>query len=61
MKQTITYCVEYRKDDEHFYQPSFYGFEDKELSIKIAKKASSTLNVRIIEQRRRIVKVFAKR
>ncbi|MBU0976940.1 MAG: hypothetical protein KKD18_00820 [Nanoarchaeota archaeon] len=62
MKEEISYCVEYKRKDERRYLPrSSWGFEDKELALRIAKMAASEIiNARVIEQRRRIIKVFTK-
>ena len=58
MKENITYCVEYRRDDEHVYQSSFFGFWDKDTAMNIAEKASKILHARVVEQRRKVIKTF---
>ncbi len=59
MKEHVTYCVEYRRDDVPIYQLSFYGFKDKDVAIHFAEKASTTLHARVVEQRRKVIKVFS--
>jgi len=58
MKEVIVYCVEYRRDDESRYCPSFQGFTDKDLAMSIAEKASAILHARVVEQRRKVIKTY---
>lgn len=61
MKEIVRYCVEYRRDDKRKYQPSFFGYEDKEMAMEIAEKASKTLHARVVKQRRKVIKTFIKK
>jgi len=59
MKEIVEYCVEYRRDNEKKYFPSFSGFKDKDLAFRVAQTATKTLHSRVVEQRRKVIKTFS--
>lgn len=60
-KESITYCVEFRRSDESKYTKSFNGFRNKNIAMMSAESATDNLHARVVEQRRRIIKVFKKK
>ena len=61
MSNIITeYLIEYRNIKVNHYARSIYGFEDKELALKIAAKAAlhPDIKARVVKQTREILKVF---
>jgi len=61
MKESIEWIIEYKSPNERKYSKNFYGFGNKNLAFKIAKeckKKSPELGVRIIEQKRKILKTI---
>ena len=60
MEEKIVYIIEFKPEGRQFYKSSFNGFFDKKLALKLADKAKKEtpgMGVRLIEQKRRIIKV----
>ncbi len=60
MNPETEYCVEYKPKGRKLYHKSFWGYHDKELALGIAKVGSEILDARVIEQKRKVIKVFKK-
>ena len=55
----ITYCIESRRDDEVNFTPNYRGFSSKEFAINFAKNNNFGLHLRVVEQHRKVIKVFS--
>jgi hypothetical protein len=58
----LEYVVEYKRKDEYFFDANFRGFNNKGQAIRFAENAAKQggghLVVRVVEQRRRVLRVF---
>jgi hypothetical protein len=57
-KDQVVYCIESRRRDERCFRRSYDGVKDKKLAMTMAENAAEDLHVRVIEQRRTVIKVF---
>jgi len=61
MMESIEWIIEYKGPKQRKYSKYFHGFLDKQLAFEIAKRRKKelpNLGVRIVEQKRKILKVF---
>ena len=60
MKETVEYQVEWKNPGERRYSKNYSYFKDKEVAMCIAAAFGhiDVCSVRVVEQRRKIIKVF---
>ena len=62
MKEIIEYCIDHKRRDEHYYKRGTpWGWCTKKFAISYAKasaKSMPDLKYRVVEQKRKIIKVF---
>jgi len=60
MRKTTEYCVEFKVHGENFYRYSYHGFKDEAQALYQAAHSirEGIVSARVVEQTRRVVKVF---
>ncbi|HEA65260.1 MAG TPA: hypothetical protein ENI07_00320 [Desulfobacterales bacterium] len=62
MKKTVEYLIEYKGPGKRRYSRTFTSFKDKKFALKLAAQSdcirTGIVSARVVEQRRKIIKVF---